>query len=261
MNVPGLDSLAVTGLSPRLVDHDRYAPEQVLVAQLSDGVRSDEIGTRAHAWVLPRHKPRVQQDDDAAYDWQPSEIGDAVLKQSTPLPLAVVPTEDDYAPMQRFKFHATPGRKLHVRVDAGLKSGGGYLLGEPAQRIVTVPDYPKLLRFMADGSLLSLSGSKRLSIVARNLPGMKLEISRVLPDQLQHLVSFNQGSDSQPALAYRFSEDPISASIRRTASAACPCCICRAAIRPRTRRRSRTCSCSRSTPASRLRAQRSRCSP
>ncbi|WP_414447280.1 MG2 domain-containing protein [Burkholderia sp. 22PA0099] len=210
VDVPGLYSLKIGDVTPTLVDNDRYEPEQVLVSQLSDGVRADDLASRAHAWVLPKRKPGVQQDaDDGPYDWQPSEIDDALLKRATPLPLATVPTEDDTAPMQSFKFHATPGQKLYVRFDAGLKSAGGYLLGEPVQRVLTVPDYPKLLRFMADGSLLSLSGSKRLSIVARNLPGMKLEIGRVLPDQLQHLVSFNQGSYSQPELSYSFSEDHI----------------------------------------------------
>ena len=73
----------------------------------------------------------------------------------------------------------------------------------------TVPDYPKLLHFMADGSLLSLSGDKRVSVVSRNVPGMKLEIGRVLPDQLQHLVSFNDGTYAKPDLTERFGEDHI----------------------------------------------------
>jgi len=62
---------------------------------------------------------------------------------------------------------------------------------------------------MADGSLLSLSGDRRISIVSRNLPGMKLEVGRVLPDQLQHLVSLNDGSFSHPNLNGRFGEDSL----------------------------------------------------
>ncbi len=75
--------------------------------------------------------------------------------------------------------------------------------------MVTVPDYPKLLHFLADGSLLSLNGSKRISVVSRNMPGMRLEIGRVLPDQLQHLVSLNQGDYSHPQLMEGFGEEHI----------------------------------------------------
>ncbi|MDR8726934.1 alpha-2-macroglobulin family protein [Burkholderia pseudomultivorans] len=208
--VPGLYSLSIGDVSPTLVDNERYEPEQVLVAQASDGVRSAELAARAKAWVLPKRKPGVDQsDDDPPYEWNVADISDAVLKQSKPLPLEAIPTEDDYATMQSFKYHATPGDRVYVRFDDGLKSAGGYLLGKPVTRAFTVPDYPKLLRFMADGSLLSMSGSKRLSVVSRNLPGMKVEIGRVVPDQLQHLVSFNNGSYSRPELSYSFSEDHI----------------------------------------------------
>ncbi|KWH40598.1 MG2 domain-containing protein [Burkholderia stagnalis] len=210
VGVPGLYSLSIGDVSPTLVDNDRYEPEQVIVAEASDGVRSAELAARAKAWVLPKRKPGVDQSDDAPpYEWNVEDIGDAVLKQSKPLPLEPVPTEGDYATLQSFKYHATPGDRVVVRIDDGLKSAGGYLLGKPVARAFTVPDYPKLLRFMADGSLLSMSGSKRLSVVSRNLPGMKVEIGRVVPDQLQHLVSFNHGSYARPELSYSFSEDHI----------------------------------------------------
>jgi hypothetical protein len=88
------------------------------------------------------------------------------------------------------RFHPIRGRaQILRRLSAG----------RPNSQTFTVPDYPKLLHFMADGSLLSLSGDKHISVVSRNVPGMKLEIGRVLPDQLQHLVSFNEGTFANPA--------------------------------------------------------------
>ncbi|OXI68046.1 alpha-2-macroglobulin [Burkholderia sp. AU28863] len=210
VDVPGLYSLSIGNIAPTLVDNERYEPEQVLVAEASDGVRSAELAARAKAWVLPKRKPGVDQsDDDPPYEWNLVDISDAVLKQSKPLPLEAVPTENDYATLQSFKYHATPGDRIVVRIEGNLKSAGGYLLAEAATTAFTVPDYPKLLRFMADGSLLSMSGSKRLSVVSRNLPGMKVEIGRVLPDQIQHLVSFNNGTYARPELSYSFSEDHI----------------------------------------------------
>jgi uncharacterized protein YfaS (alpha-2-macroglobulin family) len=209
VRVPGLYSLAVQDISPTLVDNDKYEPEQVLVINVSGAVRDSELAGLIHAWVLPAQKPGADNPQDSLYDWSAGEVGNDTLRKSQQLPLEVVSTENDYQPLQSFKFHADPGQRIYVRVDKGLKSFGGYVLGQPVTEVVTVPDYPKLLHFMADGSLLSLSGSKRISVVSRNMPGMRLQIGRVLPDQLQHLVSLNQGDYSHPQLMEGFGEEHI----------------------------------------------------
>ncbi|MFC3651353.1 alpha-2-macroglobulin [Dyella humi] len=212
VRVPGLYSLTVQDISPTLVNNDKFEPEQVIVINLSGAVRDSELAGLVHAWILPAQKPNADEADNAdhsVYDWSVREVGDDTLRKSQQLPLQVVPTENDYQPLQSFKFHADPGQRIYVRVGKGLKSFGGYVLGQPVAQVVTVPDYPKLLRFMADGSLLSLSGSKRISVVSRNMTGMRLQIGRVLPDQLQHLVSLNQGDYKHPELPYDFSEEHI----------------------------------------------------
>jgi len=210
IGVPGLYSLAITSVDPTLVDNEKYEPEQVLVLNVSGSVRDSELAGLTKAWVLPARKHGVEQgEDEPPYSWDVSEVGEAELRKAQPLKLELVPTENEYQTVQSFKYQAAPGQRVYVRVDQGLKSFGGYILGKPRAFAVTVPDYPKLLRFMADGSLLSISGSKRISVVSRNLPGMRMEIGRVLPDQLQHLVSFNQGTYARPELSYAFSEDHI----------------------------------------------------
>jgi uncharacterized protein YfaS (alpha-2-macroglobulin family) len=210
VRVPGLYSLTINGIEPTLVDNEKYEPEQVLLINVGGAVRDTELAGLIKAWVLPQRKAGEEQGEDAPpYGWSASEVGEAELRQSQPLKLEMVSTENEYDAMQSFKFHAAPGQRIYVRVDKGLKTFGGYILGKSYTTVVTVPNYPKLLRFMADGSLLSMSGSKRISVVSRNLPGMRVEIGRVLPDQLQHLVSLNQGSYAHPELSYAFSEDHI----------------------------------------------------
>ena len=208
--VPGLYSLKVTEITPTLVNNDRYEPEQVLVLGLSDAVKGSDLAASTEAWVLPKRKKGVSQaDDDPPYDWSETEVGEDVLRHSQKLKLELVPTEKEFSEAQSFKFHAEPGQRVFVHINAGAKSFGGYIFGTKYRDIVEVPDYPKLLHFMADGSLLSLSGDKRVSVVSRNVPGMKLTIGRVLPDQLQHLVSFNDGTYVKPDISYRIGEDHI----------------------------------------------------
>lgn len=210
VKIPGLYSLKVDDLKPTLVDNDKYEPQQVLVVNFNGAVRAQDVAGLIHAWILPKHKPgSADTEDDYPYSWEVSEVGETILKQSTALPLTVTPTEQDWQPLQSFQFHAEPGQRIYVRIDKHLKSFGGYIMGQPFARVFTVPDYPQLLRFVGSGSLLSMSGSKRISVVSRNLPGFKLVIGRILPDQLQHLVSLNGGTFSHPDLRYGFSEDQI----------------------------------------------------
>ena len=209
-HVPGLYSLRIQEITPTLVNNDKFEPEQVAVIAASDAVRGGDLANQVKAWVLPRRNPKYKQPDSAhPYDWDMSEVSEEVLRQSQPLKLELVPTEKEFSEVQSFKYSADPYQRIYFRIPAGLKSFGGYLLGKNNAQIYSVPDYPTLLRFMADGSLLSLSGDRRISIVSRNMPGMKLEVGRVLPDQLQHLVSLNDGTFSHPQLNGQFSEDNI----------------------------------------------------
>jgi uncharacterized protein YfaS (alpha-2-macroglobulin family) len=199
--VPGLYSLAVSGVTPTLVDNDKYEPGQVVVIATSDAVRGADLARQIQAWVLPKRNPQVKQADNARpYKWSYNEVSEEVLRQSRPLKLDVTPTEREFSETQSFKYDADPYERIYLRVNKGLKSFGGYILGDSRTELFSVPDYPGLLHFMADGSLLALSGDRRISVVARNKPGMKLEIGRVLPDQLQHLVSLNDGTYQKPEI-------------------------------------------------------------
>ena len=61
-----------------------------------------------------------------------------------------------------------------------------------------VPEFPRELSILHQGSLLSMSGDKTLSLFARNVPAIRVEIGRVLPRQLQHLVTQTSGSFGTP---------------------------------------------------------------
>ncbi len=202
VSVPGLYSLKIGEVSATLVDNARFEPEQVLLVNASQAVNERDTAHAVSAWVLPKFNPKTPEDErgDQPYAWDESELNDAILKSSQKLSLESIPAEHDYAELQSYKYHADTGRYIYVRVEKGLKSFGGYVLGKPATQIVQVPEYPRMLKFMADGALLSLSGEKRVAIVARNVRGMELEVARVLPDQLQHLVTFNHGTYAKPEL-------------------------------------------------------------
>ncbi|MEP7083646.1 MAG: MG2 domain-containing protein, partial [Betaproteobacteria bacterium] len=211
--VPGLYSLNINSVQPALVNNERFEPEQLLVAEASSLVNEQEMAKAFSAWVLPIHHPASKPEERRQpHDWESDKarIGADILQQSDALKLQQVPTERENAELHSFKYQADPGRYLYVKVSRGLRSFGGYQLGKDLDFVVKVPPFPRELRIMAQGSLLALSGEKKLSVLMRDIEGLRFEIGRLLPQQIQHLVSQAQGgSFSKPEFAFNFDETNI----------------------------------------------------
>lgn len=220
VTVPGKYSLAITRVEPTLVDDARGESEQVLLVEVSQSVGEGAIRERMHAWLLPELHPQQRPEQrKQRYHWGGSagSMSEQILTQARRLDLDPVAAELEHQPLHSFRFKADPGRWLYVRVDKGLTSFGGFVLGKPAAFVVRVPDYPRMLRFMAEGALLSLRGEQKVAVVARNVPGLKLDIGRVLPEQLANLVAFNYGAYARPELG-ALSPDQISERFEQTLS-------------------------------------------
>lgn len=188
VTVPNLYSLSVSDISAMVVDKAGSQGERALILSFSDAVRDSDINKAVRVWLLPQHDPR--HPDEQETHWDRQEVDQAVINQSAPLPLSLNDAEESYQPQFSFKFDAPASRWLLVEVNAAMTSSGGYKMPEKVWRVVQVPDYPQLLRFAAEGSLLSVKGDKRISVAARNVPGLRVDIKRVIPSQLQHIVSF-----------------------------------------------------------------------
>ncbi|WP_458351914.1 alpha-2-macroglobulin family protein [Rahnella selenatireducens] len=193
VSVPTLYSLTVSDASAQVVDADGAKGQRALIIGFSDAVKDKDIRRAVKVWLLPQHDPN---DSDAATgpddyaSWNVDSVENNVLEQSTPLNIQLNEAESDYQPQFSFRFDAPAHRAMLVEIDNVLTSSGGYKMPEKVYRIVEVPDYPKSLQFMSQGSLLSVNGDKQISVAARNVPGMRLDIKRVIPSQLQHIVSF-----------------------------------------------------------------------
>ena len=193
VSVPTLYSLTVNEASAQVVDAEGSKGQRALIVGFSDAVKDKDIRRAVKVWLLPQHDPNDSEsatgpDDYASWDVQ--SVENNVLAQSTPLNIQLNEAESDYQPQFSFRFDAPAHRSMLVEIDNVLTSSGGYKMPEKVYRIVQVPDYPKSLQFMSQGSLLSVNGDKQISVAARNVPGMRLDIKRVIPSQLQHIVSF-----------------------------------------------------------------------
>lgn len=210
LEIPGLNSLDVTELHDLIVTNENGEPENVLQVVTDMEVNEKEITKNIEAWLLPEvkvnsAKENAQEDNgnnlNSASDnpWlDPIAITDEVIKTATKVTLTSVPAEREAGSSHTFKYAAEPGRYLLVRIKKGLKSIGGYQLGATRDEVIQIKQSAPELSVMSKGSLLALSGEKKLPLIVRDLPGVRLEIGRLLPQQLQHLVTQSQGDMTRP---------------------------------------------------------------
>jgi uncharacterized protein YfaS (alpha-2-macroglobulin family) len=215
--IPGLYSLAVADVAAQVVTNDKNEPEQVLVLQTSATVHERDMHKALAVWVLPKLNPdpKANPADGERFDWSGTGISDAVLKRATRLAPEAVPAEREYTQVHSFKYRADVGAYLYVQVAKDIKSFGGYVLGKTDARVLQVPPYPSELKILSQGALLALSGEKKVAVLVRDLPGVKIEIGRVLPSQLQHLVSQAGGNFANPEFYERFGQDNLTERFER----------------------------------------------
>ncbi len=210
INVPGLYSLQVSDIAPTVVSNAQNEPEQILVLSASAAVHEKEMASHIKAWVLPRDKPNSKPEDlKYPHVWAEQEMTPALLASSKPLDLEQIPAERENIEVHSFKYKANVGKYLFVQVGKGLKSFGGYQLGKVSARVLHVPPFPAEVKILSQGSLLALSGERKVAILTRDLPGVQMEIGRILPGQLQHLISQSNGAFSSPAFSGTIDADNL----------------------------------------------------
>ncbi|OGT83400.1 MAG: alpha-2-macroglobulin [Gammaproteobacteria bacterium RIFCSPLOWO2_02_FULL_61_13] len=192
--VPGRYQLTFTDAAMSYVDNERDEPEQVLMFDSAFPVTDDNIHTHVQAWVLPEMTP-----DKSRY-WSTDAVSEDALRQAASLTLQHIPGAERLNSHHSFRFRAPVRRFIYVRITPDVEAIGGYLSKKAQVSVFQVDEYPQTLKLIGSGALLSLNGDKKLGFMAQGLPGVRVEIARLLPNQLHHLVDLNSGSFGEPDL-------------------------------------------------------------
>jgi uncharacterized protein YfaS (alpha-2-macroglobulin family) len=172
-----------------VVDNARYEPEQILLLNSSSPVAERALTGNVAVQLLPVRHPKQPKEDKRPYDWRDQgEIGNDILSKSDQVNVSYVPSEEGGNTAHGFKFQAPVGRYLHVTVKDGVQGVGGYVSGKPFVATIRVERYKQALTFLGQGSLLSLSGERKVGFLVRDVDSVTVEVARVLPNQLQHLA-------------------------------------------------------------------------
>ena len=192
--------LTVLSASASIIRNDKDRPEQVLSVETSLGVNENEFNQSVHFYLLPLDYPATSVEAAKPnYQWQnPGEVTDNILTLATPLSKQTIPTEHNYSALHNFKFAAQTPRYIYIKVDKGMKGFGGFSLNNNYSTVIPVPDLPKEISFLHRGSLLALSGEKKLSVLIRGVPAVRFDFARVLPTNINQLVTQSQGDFNNP---------------------------------------------------------------
>ena len=200
VKVPGRLSLTVRNAAASWATNEKMESEQILTLETSEAVLPPAIAGRVKAWLLPVHHPDTAPERrEQPFDWNtPALVADEILAVSEPVALEAVEAADERPVLHAWRFRAEPGRYLYVRVDKGLKSFGGFELGRRYDATLQVGEPPREVRILHSGALLPLRGERRLSLYSRDVPAIRYEVARVLPDRLPLLATQAGGTFANP---------------------------------------------------------------
>ncbi len=193
--IPGrLDYASIQGLDTALVREESYAYQRLLAFQFNPGVRPQELAEALSVFLLPQDLPELPGTKaEKDHEWREEEIDAHLLGLSSRLPLEPQPVENEFGAEVSVSYRAPSGRYLFLRLDRRLETFGGYLIPAGFRAVLRVPAIPKEARIMHEGALLSLAGERKISLFANDLEHVQFEIGRIIPDQVNHLVTQSWG--------------------------------------------------------------------
>ncbi|MFK7888816.1 MAG: alpha-2-macroglobulin, partial [Gammaproteobacteria bacterium] len=206
----------VTSLQAQLVRDDNDDPVQTVSLEWSDRVSRNALARHISAYVLPV-SPMIDGERQRNKYWRgPREVTPDVLGQAREIELTLNAVADDAAFLHSAAVDVPDNATLYVRVAEGLTSSGDFVLGRAHDAIVRVPAYPKEARIGQAGALLPLTGTHELTLLSRGVSTLKVDVGRVLDNDINHLASQTNGDIKSPQFSsYQFDEDNLTSRTER----------------------------------------------
>jgi hypothetical protein len=192
--------LKVLSTTAAIIRNDKDRPEQVLSVETTLGFNENDFNKSVHLYLLPKDHPATRNEHAKLnYAWQnPGEVTNTILALATPLKKEAIPVEHNYSSLHSFKFATQSPRYIYIKIDKGMKGLGGFTLSTDYVAVIPVPEYPKEISFLHKGSLLALNGEKKLSVLIRGVPAVKFDFARVIPHNINQLITQTQGDFNNP---------------------------------------------------------------
>ena len=214
--VPGMtDFVSIKNVSQDLALNENQNYDQILTIETKGQIQSEEILKHTEVFILPKDRPSIQgwkEEKDCKWTMMmPDMVTDEILSLSTKIDLEEIPSPEVASNTNSFKIKCPASSYIFIKIKGELDFFGGYKLTDGKNFILQVKDYPKELKIVSEGTILSLSGTKKLSIYSRGIGEVEYKISRIMVDDINHLVAMSNGDMKNFKFTnYNFNENNIS---------------------------------------------------
>ncbi|MEL7449362.1 MAG: MG2 domain-containing protein [Pseudomonadota bacterium] len=188
----------VSGAQALLARNENNEPVQNITLEFTDDVSTEALLRSLRAWILPTSLTLRGEEVTNARWHSPREVTPEVLAQAARTDLVLHPVENGSSRQHSAAIDVPEGAAIYVAVSQGLTSGGNFELAESFDTVLAAPAYPKEVRIAQDGAVLALSGSHQLTLMARGVATVRVEIGRLIDSEINHLASQTGGDITNP---------------------------------------------------------------
>ncbi|MDX2226884.1 MAG: alpha-2-macroglobulin [Verrucomicrobiae bacterium] len=205
VTIPTLSSIFhFKSSSVQVIKNRNNLAEQVLILQTSVPVKPSDLAKNLRVWLLPK------RDNDGVWSG-PAEITPEILQKSQSVRTRLIASDKEFDSQFALVLEVPAGKQIFIRVARDLKSLGDFALPLNYDAVLNTPEFPAEIAIQGEGSLLALSGERKLSVALRAVPVMESGFARIRDSEINHLISQSAGSISNPYFqSATFGEENIS---------------------------------------------------
>jgi alpha-2-macroglobulin len=194
VQVPDVYSFLKVESQLQILRNPKDQPEQILMLNFTDEMSQQQIVEHLQVFLLPKYGEPLGRNR-----WDgPRQVSQNVLMQSKPVAYKVVENPRETSKHYNLVIDIPENRTVYVRIAAGFSSVNQFVHRQQYDAIHGVSQYPKEIKIVGDGAILSYSGNHKLSVLTRGLSGLKYRVAQVKKNQLHHLISQTEGNIADP---------------------------------------------------------------
>ena len=219
VEIPGMtDFVQIAEISHSLTKNEQQNYDQIISVETKGQVSGEELLSHMEIFVLPKDQPMEQgHQGQRNFNWEYSDrdsFTDLVKSQSQKIEAKLIPTAENASTLNNFVIKAPDSSYVFVRFTGTISFLGGYKLAIDESypySFLRIKSYPVELEILSEGTILSLSGSRKMAISSRGVSKVRYTLSRIMPKDVNHLVSMSNGDMKNFRFdSYNFDEDNIS---------------------------------------------------
>ncbi len=175
------------------------------------------------AYLLPKSGPDADSDS-APYKWELDTVTPSVISKAKPLkitPIKFATAGGVYQYAFAYNVSDSDARYIYVSVKPGLKSAGEYVAHNGIDKVLRVPFPQKSVKIAGSGAILSLTGDKKLGIMARGgADSAHAILYKIKSSEINHLISqtYNLFSQNLEFKSWSFGKYDMSVVFQKTIS-------------------------------------------